>query len=158
MKDSVTPTDKLKLLSFELSSFALMNSRMSGWSTLKIPIFAPRLVPPCFIVSVAALNTVINDMGPLETPFVDRTTSFFGLIFEKEYPTPPPDFCINAVSFKASNIFSIESPTGSTKQAASCWSSLPAFINVGELGRKSRSAIMSKNCLSISFISSSLRP
>ena len=44
-----------------------------------MPILAPRLVPPCFIVSVAALNTVIKEMGPLETPFVDSTTSFLGL-------------------------------------------------------------------------------
>ena len=61
-----------------------MKSRISGWSTLSIPIFAPLLVPPCFIVSVAALKTVIKDIGPLETPFVERTTSFLGLIFENE--------------------------------------------------------------------------
>ncbi len=84
MKDSVTPTDKLKLLSLVLSSLALINSRISGWSILKIPMFAPRLVPPCLIVSVAALNTVMKEIGPLDTPLVESTTSFFGLIFEKE--------------------------------------------------------------------------
>jgi len=31
----------------------VINSKISGWSTLKIPIFAPRRVPPCFTASVA---------------------------------------------------------------------------------------------------------
>ena len=121
-----------------------------------MPIFAPLLVPPCFMVSVAALKTVINDIGPLETPLVESTTSFFGLILEKEYPTPPPDFCIRAVSLSVSNISDMESPTGRTKHAASCWSSFPAFISVGELGRKSRSVIISKKSFSISRISFSV--
>ncbi len=84
MNDSVTPTERLKLFSFELSSFALIKSSISGWSTRRIPMFAPLLVPPCFIVSVAALNTVIKDIGPLETPLVESTTSFLGLMLEKE--------------------------------------------------------------------------
>ena len=117
---SVTPTEILKLVNFSLLSFDVIKSKISGWSTLSIPIFAPLLVPPCFIVSVAALKTVIKDMGPLETPLVERTTSFRGLILENEYPTPPPDFWISAVSFSASKISFIESPTGRTKQAANC--------------------------------------
>ena len=47
-----------------------MNSRMSGWSTRRMPIFAPRRVPPCLIVSVAMLKTLMNETGPLATPLV----------------------------------------------------------------------------------------
>lgn len=43
-----------------------------------------------------------------------------------------------AVFFTASKMDSSESSTGSTKHAASCPSSLPAFMRVGELGRNSR--------------------
>ena len=45
---------------------ALINSRISGWSTLRMPMFAPRLVPPCLIASVAALK-VFKTKGPLAT-------------------------------------------------------------------------------------------
>ena len=83
-------------------------------------MFAPRLVPPCFTVSVAALKTVINEIGPLDIPLVERTLSLFGRIFEKEKPVPPPLLCINAVFLIASNMLSIESSIGRTKQAESC--------------------------------------
>lgn len=56
---------------------------------------------------------------------------------------PPPDLWIMAANFTASKISSMESPTGSTKQAESWPSSEPAFISVGELGRKRQSVIMS---------------
>ena len=92
INDSVTPTEILKFVNLLLSSLQVIKSKISGWSTLSIPIFAPLLTPPCFIVSVAALKTVINDIGPLDIPLVESTTSFFGLILENEYPTPPPDF------------------------------------------------------------------
>ena len=48
---------------------------------------------------------------------------------------PPPDLWIMAAYFTASKISSMESPTGSTKQAESWPSSVPAFIRVGELGK-----------------------
>ena len=54
-------------------------------------MFAPLLVPPCLIASVAALNTCIKDTGPEDTPFVDFTLSLDGLNLEKENPVPPPD-------------------------------------------------------------------
>jgi len=38
----------------------------------------------------------------------------------KENPVPPPDLWIRAVNLTASNISSMESPTGRTKQAESC--------------------------------------
>jgi len=116
-------------------------------------MFAPRLVPPCLIVSVAESNTFMNEMGPEETPLVDCTMSFFGRIREKENPVPPPDLCIRAVSFMAVKMLSIESSMGRTKQAESWPSSRSAFIRVGELGRKSRETIRDRNSVSVALIS-----
>ena len=79
------------MFNLEVSFLQSINSRMSGWSTLKMPIFAPRLVPPCLTASVAALNTSINETGPEDTPIVDLTTLFFALKRENEKPVPPPD-------------------------------------------------------------------
>src|SRR2546425_746928 len=50
------------------SSLHSMNSRMSGWSTFKMPMLAPRRVPPCFTASVAPLNTRRNETGPEARP------------------------------------------------------------------------------------------
>ncbi len=105
-------------------------------------MLAPLRVPPCFTVSVAASKTVMNEIGPLEMPLVVLTRSFLGRMREKENPVPPPLLWISAVFLIVSKMLSIESSIGRTKQAESCWSSAPAFIRVGELGRKSRVAIM----------------
>ena len=145
MNLSVTATEMLKLLSLLPSNFASIKSNISGWSTRRIPIFAPRLVPPCFTASVAALKTSINETGPEDTPIVDLTTSFLGLNLEKEKPVPPPLLWIRAVFFIVSNMLSRESSTGSTKHADSCPSSLPAFINVGLFGMKLLSVMKLKN-------------
>ena len=90
MKASVTATEMLKLLRQSSLCLALMNSRMSGWSTRMMPMLAPRRVPPCLMVSVAASKTFMNDSGPDETPAVDSTTSFLGRTRENEKPVPPP--------------------------------------------------------------------
>ena len=79
---------------------------------------APRLVPPCLTASVAALNTLINETGPDETPIVDFTTLFLGLNLENEKPVPPPDLWIRAVFFIVSKMPSKLSSTGKTKHAA----------------------------------------
>ena len=138
MNFSVMPTEMLKLVNFSLSSLQEMKSIMFGWSTRRMAMLAPLRVPPCLMVSVAALNTVMKEMGPLLTPLVDSTTSSRGRMRENEKPVPPPVLWMRAVFFTASKMLSIESPTGSTKHADSCCSSRPAFINVGELGRNSR--------------------
>ena len=91
MNLSVIATEILKLFNLLLSDLQLIKSMISGWSTLKIPIFAPRRVPPCLTASVAALKTSINETGPEDTPIVDFTTLFLGLNLEKEKPVPPPD-------------------------------------------------------------------
>src|SRR5574341_1530486 len=136
----------LKFIVYQLTTFyfvpRLNYFGMSGWSTRRMPMLAPLLFPPCLIVSVAASKTSMKEIGPEDTPFVDLTVSFLGLSLENEKPVPPPDLWMRAVFFTASNISSIESPTGSTKQAESCPSSVPAFMSVGEFGKNSRDAII----------------
>jgi hypothetical protein len=90
MKLSLTATEILKLVKALGSSLEVMNSMISGWSTLRMPIFAPRLMPPCLITSVAVSKALMNDTGPLATPPVDPTRSCLGLSREKEKPVPPP--------------------------------------------------------------------
>src|SRR4029453_14469707 len=63
MKVSVAATEILKLV-IPPSSLHSMNSRTSGWSTRRIPMFAPRRAPPCLTASVAALTTRRNQTGP----------------------------------------------------------------------------------------------
>ena len=58
----------LKLFRVPSFNLEIINSKISGWSTRKIPILAPRLFPPCLITSVAALKTVIKESGPEDTP------------------------------------------------------------------------------------------
>ena len=136
-------TDILKFLNSPSFSLQCIKSKISGWSTRSIPILAPRLTPPCFIASVAQSKTFINETGPLETPIVDETISFLGLKREKEKPVPPPDLCIKAVAFTASNMLSIESSTGNTKHAESWPSGLPALTKVGVFGRNFKLVIIS---------------
>jgi len=109
---------------------------------LKIPMLAPRRIPPCLITSVAVSKARMKETGPLAMPPVEPTRSLCGRRREKEKPVPPPLLWIRAVYLTASNISSMESPTGSTKQAESCPSSRPAFIKVGELGKNSRLVII----------------
>ncbi len=91
MNSSVNPTEMLKLLRVCSSCLAVMNSRISGWSTRRMPMFAPRRVPPCLMVSVATSKTFMKETGPLATPMVERTRSFFGRRRLKAKPVPPPD-------------------------------------------------------------------
>ena len=102
----------------------------------KTAMLAPRRVPPCLMASVAASKTCMKETGPEETPLVEETMSSFGRRREKEKPVPPPDLWMRAVLRKVSKMLVIESSTGRTKQAESCWNWRPAFISVGELGRK----------------------
>jgi len=67
-----------------------MNFNISGWSMFKMPILAPRRVPPCLVTSVTVSKARIKETGPLATPPVEPTTSFSGRRREKEKPVPPP--------------------------------------------------------------------
>ena len=91
MKASVRPTEMLKLVISLVSFLQEMNSRMSGWSTRRMPMLAPRRVPPCFTASVAALKTFMKETGPLATPPVELTVLPLARRREKEKPVPPPD-------------------------------------------------------------------
>jgi len=84
----------------------------------------------------------MNEIGPLETPFVDITASFTGRILENENPVPPPLLCISAVFLTAEKMLSMLSSTGRTKHAESWPNSRPAFMRVGEFGRNSFWAII----------------
>lgn len=137
IKLSVVLTDMLKFCSVSSLFFAVMNSKRSGCSHERTPMFAPLLFPPCFITSVVMSNIFMKLTGPDAGPFVLITMSFLGRSFEKLNPVPPPDWCIIAICFSVSNISVSESPTGRTKHAESCPSPVPAFISVGVFGRKS---------------------
>ena len=70
MNASVTATEMLKLVICVVSSLQAMNSMMSGWSTRRMPMLAPRRVPPCLTTSVEASNRLMNETGPEATPMV----------------------------------------------------------------------------------------
>ncbi len=89
------------------------------------------------MTSVVTSKMRMKERGPEAMPMVDCTTSPLGRRREKEKPVPPPDLCTSAMFFTASKMPGMESSTGSTKQAESCPTPVPAFIRVGELGRKS---------------------
>ncbi len=74
-------------------------------------------------------------------PPVVLTGSPFGRSLEKEKPVPPPVLWMMAVALRVSNMLSMESSTGRTKQALSCPRSVPTFMSVGEFGRNSRRVI-----------------
>ena len=101
-------------------------------------MFAPRRLPPRRMFSVAQSKIRMKETGPEAVPPVEATRSPAGRSREKENPVPPPDCWIRAISLRESKIPSMLSSTGSTKQALSCPSGVPAFIRVGEFGKKSR--------------------
>ena len=94
------------------------------------------------MTSVAVSYTRMKLAGPDATPPVVRTTSPSGRRRLNAKPVPPPDWWISAVCFTLVKMQSRSSSMGSTKQADSCWRSLPAFINVGEFGRNSKRRII----------------
>jgi len=108
-------------------------------------MLAPLRLPPCLMASVAASKTRMKDTGPEAIPPVERTVSPSGRRREKEYPVPPPVCWTMAPYFTASYMLSMESLTGMTKHAESCWMSVPAFMSVGELGRNSSELMARKN-------------
>ncbi len=120
-----------------------MKSTTSGWSMRRMPMLAPRRNAPCWIASVAFEKTWMNESGPSVVPPELRTRSPAGRRREKLKPVPPPAFWISAVALIESKMPSIESSTGSTKQAESIPISRPAFISVGLLGMNWRLAISS---------------
>ncbi len=90
MNLSVTPTERLKLEKALASSLASIKSITSGWSQRKIPMLAPRLLPPWTITPVAWLKILMKETGPEASPLVVETRSPWGLNREKSKPVPPP--------------------------------------------------------------------
>lgn len=86
MNASVMPTEILKLVMSPFILFAVDEFQVSGWSTRRMPMFAPRRVPPCFTASVAILNTRIKLTGPEATPPVELTGAPFCRRRENEKP------------------------------------------------------------------------
>ena len=102
MNASVTATEMLKFVILLVSSLQVTNSMMSGWSTRRMPMLAPRRVPPCLTTSVEASNRLMKETGPEATPMVLRTMSFFGRSREKLNPVPPPLWWTSAIARRVS--------------------------------------------------------
>ncbi len=156
MKASVAATEMLKLATLLPSFFIRMNDSMSGWSARRMPMLAPRRVPPCLTASVAASMTLRNETGPEATPCVRWTKLPLGRRRLKSKPVPPPSLWTRAALRTVSKMDSIESSTGRTKQALR-HIPRPAPVRVGLLGRKSRFIMASKNVLPQAFRSAALR-
>lgn len=75
MNESVMPPERLKFVISVGDSFSAMKSRMSGWSIGRMPIFAPRLVPPCLMTSVERLKRRMKEIGPEATLLDDASRS-----------------------------------------------------------------------------------
>ena len=73
----------------------LMNFSISGWSTRKVCIFAPRR-PCCAMVFVFSLNRFINPVGPQDSPPVPLIGLPDGLSIDRSCPHPPPYLYVNA--------------------------------------------------------------
>src|SRR5207237_1688306 len=66
------------------------NSSTSGWSALRITIFAARrVVPPLLITPAKASNPFMNDTGPLAVPPPARDSSDERIV-ERFVPVPLP--------------------------------------------------------------------
>ena len=89
MNSSVIFTLMFAYLTFARFLLTLMNCIMSGWSTLRVIMRAPRL-PFCPIVCVVSLNRFMKDTDPVDTIAELLTGVFAGLSTPTSVPTPPP--------------------------------------------------------------------
>jgi hypothetical protein len=112
-----------------------MNSSTSGWSTLRITIFAARRVlPPDLMVPADASAPRMKLTGPDAVPPPLRS-SFDERIRERLMPEPEPPLKIVPSSTYQLRIESIWSSTARMKQAEACWgtSGTPMLNHTGEL-------------------------
>src|SRR2546430_7364133 len=102
---------------FSSSTLQLMNSTMSGWSALRMTIFAARRVlPPDLITPANASYPFMNDTGPEAVP-PPASSSFDDRIGDRFVPVPEPNLK-SMPSVRASDrIESIVSWTELMKQA-----------------------------------------
>src|SRR3954453_6158520 len=105
---------------FSSSTLQLMNSTISGWSALRITIFAARRVlPPDLMTPANASYPFMNETGPDAVP-PPASNSFDERIGDRLVPVPEPNLN-NMPSVLASvRIESIVSCTELMKQAEHC--------------------------------------
>ena len=119
------------------SSTALhqMKSSMSGWSTLRITIFAARRVlPPLLIVPADASAPRMKLTGPEAVP-PPRRPSFEERMRDRLTPAPEPPLKMVPSSLYQSRMESIESSTERMKHAEPCCGTplTPMLNHTGEL-------------------------
>src|SRR5881397_2611451 len=110
-----------------------MKSSMSGWSTLRITIFAARRVlPPDLIAPAKESNPFMKESGPLAVPPEERL-SCAPRRHERFEPVPEPNLKSIPSVFASSRIAAMESPHELMKQA-DAWGlrSMPTLNHTGE--------------------------
>src|SRR5215207_6216102 len=102
------------------STLQLMNSTMSGWSALRITIFAARRVlPPDLMTPAKASYPFMNDTGPEAVP-PPASSSFEERIADRLLPVPEPNLNSIPSVLASVRIESIVSWTELMKQAEHC--------------------------------------
>src|SRR5919202_5664284 len=105
---------------FSSSTLQLMNSTMSGWSALRITIFAARRVlPPDLITPANASYPFMNDTGPDAVP-PPASNSRDDRIGDRFGPVPDPNWKSIPSVLASVRIESIVSCTELMKHAEHC--------------------------------------
>src|SRR5205085_5365934 len=115
-------------------SFDSMNSTMSGWSALRMTIFAARRVlPPDLITPANESYPFMNETGPDAVPS-PASNSLEERIFERFDPVPEPYLNSIPSVFAKERMESIVSLTELMKHAEHCGrGSMPTLNQTGEL-------------------------
>src|ERR1043165_4811679 len=125
-----------------------MNSSISGWSALRITIFAARRVlPPDLITPAEASAAFMKDTGPEAVP-PPANCSFEERIFERLTPEPEPPLKITPSLRYQSRIESIVSSTERMKQAEHC--GLGSMPQLNQTGLLKQAFWCSRMCVSSS--------
>ena len=133
------------------SSFDLhqMNSCTSGWSTLRMAIFAARRVlPPDLMVPAEASAPRMKLTGPEAVP-PPLSGSRLDRMRERLTPDPDPPLKMTPSSRYQLRMESIVSPTDRMKQALACWGT-PATPMLNHTGELKAAFWVTRRCLSSS--------
>src|SRR5436190_15100052 len=119
---------------FSSSTLQLMNSTMSGWSALRITIFAARRVlPPDLMTPANASYPRMNDTGPDAVP-PPASSSLEDRMFDRFDPVPDPYLNSIPSVLASPRMESMVSCTELMKQAEHCGrGSIPTLNHTGEL-------------------------